>query len=183
MAGGICERAHSFSWGSLGSSRRSGALSQLPAIYHHSYNIWCVFQIYCKQNIMGPEPQPSLVCRLALLTYLPVVYRCSINERRPPVSSVVRNIIKLAYFILLAPQMVYNLINIQWIPILYLSRVYHHVNWLFISATANHRLWPLKASFYSYVIGRAADDVLKVRTNSIRKLQIYAYIIHFMSYK
>ena len=59
---------------------------------------------FIAKTLCGQSPQPSLVCRLALLTYLPVVYRCSINERRPPVSSVVRNIIKLAYFILLAPE-------------------------------------------------------------------------------
>ena len=53
----------------------------------------------------------------------------------------------------------------------------------FISATANHSPLATKSLFIRIVIGRAVDDVMEVRTNSIRKLQIYAYIIHFMSYK
>ena len=149
MAGVICERAHSFSWGSLGSSRRSGALSQLPAIYYHSYNIWCVFQIYCKQNIMGPEPQPSLVCRLALLTYLPVLDSCNINKRHLPWWGVARRIIITAYFIWLTPHMLYKLINKQWKAILYLYRVNHHINWGLSPQQPITALWPRKDSLYA----------------------------------
>ena len=62
---------------------------------------------------MGPEPQPSLVCRLALLTYLPVLYSWNINERHLPVSSLVRRIIIPAYFIRWTHHMLYKLINKQ----------------------------------------------------------------------
>ena len=118
-------------------------------VFHHSYNIWCVFQIYCKQNIMGPEPQPSLVCRLALLTYLPVLDSCNINERHLPLSGVARRIIITAYFIWLTPHMLYKLINKQWKAILYLYRVNHHINWGLSPQQPITALWPRKDSLYA----------------------------------
>ena len=93
-------------------------------------------------------------------------------------SSVVRNIIKLAYFIFLASQMDYNLINIQWFPIVYLSHVYRHVHLLFISTMTNHRLWPPEASSYCNVVGwrcRALALVytrLKVEPNMFGPIQL-----------
>ena len=149
MAGVICEHAHSFIWSRPTVDAVKVANGVYKWVFHHSYNIWCVFQIYCKQNIMGPEPQPSLVCRLALLTYLPVLYSWNINERHLPVSSLVRRIIIPAYFIRWTHHMIYKLINKQWIAILYLYRVNHHINWGLSPQQPITALWPRKASLYA----------------------------------